>query len=110
MKMKTTIVVVGLGTLGFFQAMAQPTPAPNQPLTSATIAQQTPFAQLEPKVVTPLNLPKTAESSAINRVGGISSRPWAAIAEQQDETTGFPNNETPEPKFNLLSVSLGAKH
>jgi hypothetical protein len=107
MKMKTTILVVGLGTFGFLQAMAQSAPARNQPATSATIVQQTPFAKQMPKMVTPFNLPKTGESSAINRVGGISSQPWAVTAERQDETMGFPNNETPEPRFNLLSVNLG---
>lgn len=109
MKMNATILVIGLGTLGFLPALAQSAPGQTQPITSATIAQQTPFALQTPKVITPLNLPKTSASSAINRVGGVSSQPWAVIAERQDETMGFPNTETPEPRLNLLSVNFGSK-
>jgi hypothetical protein len=110
MKMKVTILAVGLNTLGFSPALAQQTPAQNQPPISATIARQTSFAKQMPKMVTLFNLPKTSQSSAINPVGGISSQPWEVPAERKDETTGFPSNKTPEPRFSLLSVSVGLRY
>ena len=108
MKMKATILVVGIGTLGFFQAMAQPA-SPAQS-ANATVTEKTTFAKEMPKMVTPLNLPQTKESTTINRVGSMSSQPWAQIAEREQLRQGWPNSETPEPWFDLLSVNLGSGH
>ena len=108
MKRKLTIVMIILGTIGFSQAYAQ-SPSPKTS-ASATMTEQAPFAKESPKLVTPLNLPKTSEPSAINRAGGISSQSWAQTAEREQLRQGFPNDQTPEPKFDLLSVNFGAKH
>ena len=107
MKRRLTILIVALGTVGFSQAFAQ------SPSTSANakMTEQSPFAKEMPKMVTPLNLPpQTKESSAINRAGGISSQPWTQTAERVQLKQGFPNDQTPEPKFDLLSINLGPKH
>lgn len=109
MKMKATIVVVAFGTLGFFQALAQTTTGPTQGAT-ATISEKTPFVKEMPKMVTPLNLPQTQESSAISRVGGTSSQSWPQIVEREHARQGFPNDQTPEPKFDLFAVNFGARH
>lgn len=108
MKRKLTIVMIVLGAVGFSQAYAQ-SPSPKTS-ANATMTQQAPFAKESPKLVTPLNLPKTSEPSAINRAGGVSSQPWAQIAEREQLRQGFPNDQTPEPKFDFLSLNLGPNH
>lgn len=104
MKLKATIVVVAFGTLGFFQAMAQTT-GPSSPSSSATLTEKTTFVKEMPKMVTPLNLPPAKESTTITRVGGMSSQSWTQIAEREQARHGFPNSETPEPRFDLLTVN-----
>ena len=106
MKRKLLIVTIVLGALGSYQAFAQsPSPTPH---ANATMTEQAPFAKETPKLVTPLNLPpRSTESTTINRAGGISSRPWTQIAESEQLNRGFPNDQTPEPKFDLLSVNFG---
>lgn len=108
MKLKVTIAVVAFGTLGLFQAMAQSTSTSQS--ASATLTEKTSFAREMPKMVTPLNLPQTKETTSIRHVGGMSSQSWAQIAEREQDRQGFPNSETPEPKFDLLSVNWSARH
>ena len=109
MKKRLLIVTIVLGTLGSYQAFAQ-SPSSTQS-ANATMKEQAPFAKETPKLVTPLNLPpRSNESSAINRAGGISSQPWAQTAEREQLKHNYPNDQTPEPKFDLLSVNFGLKH
>ena len=109
MKMKATMLVVAFGTLGFFQALAQSPTGPTQG-ANATVTEKAQFAKEMPKMVTPLNLPQTQESTTTYRLGGTSSQSWPQIVEREHAKQGFPNNQTPEPKFDLLAINFGARH
>jgi hypothetical protein len=95
MKMIKTMVVIVLGTA------LQATAAPPQSFVSQTAETNSPPSKLMSWQ------PAAKEKSQIDRVGNMSSRPWAEIVGWHPGVSQFPDAENHESQLTLLNVSFG---
>ena len=79
-------------------AYAQPKPAPI-PLTLTTTVKTTPA-----KVTTPFTTPKPLKQIKVERVEGMSSRPWAQIVGWHPGASKLPDPEQHEGGLYLVSI------
>ena len=98
MKMRGTLLAIVLGAIPLCGFAAPPAPQPSASNATETNSPQSKLASLQPDA---------KQNVQIERVGNMSSRPWAEIVGWHPGVSQFPDAENHESQLVLVSVRFG---